>query len=95
MKQLDVELSKIKEELKTLNTKFDDLVSRYVSLEKKYEESLINKKQSIQCDICDKVFASQGVLKKHRKTHNSDLEIFQCDVCDQNFNEIWKLNAHI
>ena len=95
VKQLDVELSKIKEEHKTLNTKFDDLAARYVSLEKKYEESLNNKKQSIQCDICDKEFASQGVLNKHRKTHNSDLEIFKCDVCDKNFNEKWKLNAHI
>ena len=36
VKQLDIELSQIKEEHKSLNTKFDVLASRYVSLEKKY-----------------------------------------------------------
>ena len=45
VKQLDIELSQIKEEYKSLNTKFDDLASRYVSLEKKYEESLFIKKK--------------------------------------------------
>ena len=95
VKQLDVELSQIKEEHKNLNTKFDDLASRYVCLEKKYEESLIIKNTSFQCDICDKVFASQGVLKKHKKNHNSNPENLKCDVCERNFNEKWKLNAHM
>ena len=64
-------------------------------LRKKYEESLIIKNTSFQCDICDKVFASQGVLKKHKKNHNSNPENLKCDLCEQNFNEKWKLNAHM
>ena len=91
VKQLD----QIKEEHKNLNTKFDDLAARYVSLEKRYEESLLNKNTSFKCDICDEVFASQGVLKKHGKNHNSNHEILKCDVCDRNFNEKWKLTAHM
>lgn len=95
VKDLDMAVSQLKEELKTLKANYDTLADKYETLEKRYEVCLNEKNQIFKCTKCDEEFISQLLLKKHRKCHNRSNELLQCGECEKSFDEEWKLNAHV
>ena len=65
LKDLDMAVSQLKEELKTLKANYDTLADKYETLEKRYEVCLNEKNQIFKCTKCDEEFISQLLLKKH------------------------------
>ena len=51
------------------------------------------KEQNFNCDICENVFASPGLLKIHFKTIHG--QKYKCDSCDKNFTSSGYLKNHI
>ena len=41
----------------------------------------VHQKETIKCQICEKVFDSEKKIKRHMITHASDGQVFQCDQC--------------
>ena len=46
-----------------------------------------------QCDLCKKVFSSQGNLNKHKKKH-TDGKAYPCDKCEKIFPTLDTLKLH-
>ena len=92
VKDLDSELTQVKDQFKDLEAKFHLLYEKHEVLEKKYEE--VTTKKEFKCDGCDKHFTSVGKLRRHERTHKSTSRAFQCEKCEIVCNEEWKLKAH-
>ena len=89
VKDLNIEITQLQEELQELKVKFDTLENKYVSLEKMYE-----KKMEYRCKSCDQCFKTFRDLKCHMRNHVSMVQVFKCEKCEHIFNEEWKLQAH-
>ena len=61
------------------------------------QSNLDNKRRrkTLKCDTCDLNFASLSEYKKHKHVHMVANERFQCDNCEKEFDEGWKLKAHV
>ena len=59
VKELDTELSKVKNELKDMKDMFDALADKYDVLERKHEECVVEKKTSFICSTCEKKLESK------------------------------------
>ena len=87
-KDLEEEVSKVKQEFKELKLNYDTLSKKYESLCKTPED--VMKK----CEKCNKEFASEKHLRMHIKTHKATSSNFTCTECEKTFDGEWKLNAH-
>lgn len=52
-----------------------------------------NERNTLQCNKCDKVFASEIFLKNHMKTHVQGA-VFKCNTCNKNFDLLATLRRH-
>ncbi len=52
-------------------------------------------KQSLQCDICQKIFSAPTHLRRHKKEIHSDLRWFTCPVCDATFKRMNSMKKHL
>ena len=50
---------------------------------------------SLICSKCEKNLESIKIVKGPQENHNLAKGMVKCDHCDKNFNEKWKLNAHL
>ena len=53
-----------------------------------------NKKDYVQCTICNKHFTSKTYLKEHIATVHEGKKPFQCANCDSRFTKQSKLKIH-
>ena len=91
VKNLDVELSKLKEEFVEVKRNLETLLKKYEDIEKKCTRS-----ENFQCDVCDEIFARKSIMLKHKRCHKSVLPgQFDCSECEKTFQEKWKLDAHV
>lgn len=50
---------------------------------------------SVKCSICDAIFGSEHLLKKHIETlHNKDRH-YKCSACNRTFNRLYHLKRHV
>ncbi|XP_072049807.1 uncharacterized protein [Amphiura filiformis] len=49
---------------------------------------------SFLCDVCNKVFPLQRLLKRHMKCHNASKK-YQCAYCSKGFNDTFDLKRHV
>ena len=52
------------------------------------------KKKPFKCDVCDKSFTSNKLLKKHTHSVHDKNKPFKCDVCSYYFSNLGTLNRH-
>ena len=55
--------------------------------------STMNNEQ-VQCEICDRNYASQFILLRHYRFKHPELELFSCGECPHEFNSEIKLQNH-
>ena len=49
-----------------------------------------------KCEICEKVFKSQNIFKKHFRTvHGNKGKIITCNICTKTFQSQMQLNIHV
>ena len=62
-----------------------------------YHEKSVHKTAEIcvQCDLCQKTFASDFVLKNHKKYTHSDARHESCPYCDETFKQKKDLRVHM
>ena len=89
VKDLDVEVTSLKNELDDLKSKLKELSD---IIEKNNRGGMSNHNRIFKCKICSDEFTALSELRKHKKVHMSGP--LQCDVCSKTFNEEWKMNAH-
>ena len=91
VEELEVELSDIKEELADTKVKMKELLLFCKNISK----SFALEKTIFKCDECEEKCESFKDLKTHKNEHRMDTKKLQCEKCDREFDEKWKLNAHI
>ena len=84
-KELQKENTEIKKELSDVKNHYANLLEEYRCLEAKTISNF-------KCNKCDKIMEK---VTNPQEEHNSTLKIFKCDHCEKEFNEKWKLNAHL
>ena len=87
-KELQKENNEIKKELSDVKNHYTNLLQEYRSLEAKTTSSS-------KCSIYEKSLESFEIVKEPQENHDLTKEIFKCDHCERDFNEKWKLNAHL
>ena len=96
VKEIDVQFNLMREDFEDMKKKFDVLADKYATLEKKYEECLMSRKNTaFKCNSCDNELENKKDLQRHRKNHHLTNGSLQCAVCDKLFDLEWKLNAHM
>ena len=94
VKDLNLELTKLKKNFTDLNHKYELLAKKCVDLEAKCEECNNWKTKTFSCTNCNETFKRKKDLQKHREQH-SDVGVIQCKDCDNIFDQEWKIKAHI
>jgi len=61
--------------------------------EENIDEVDLDTEESLECNICDKLFESSAKLKRHKVIHNGD-KPYACDVCESAFNQKANLKRH-
>ena len=87
-KELQKENNEIKKELSDVKNHYANLLEEYRTLEAKTTSS-------IKCSECEKKLESFKIVKKPQENHRPAKDMVKCDHCEKDFNEIWKLNAHL
>ena len=87
-KELQKENNEIKKELSDVKNHYSNLLEEYRTLESKTTSSF-------KCSRCEKSLESFQIVNKPQEDHDFTKEIFECDHCEKEFNENWKLNAHL
>ena len=85
-KELLKENSEIKKELSDVKSHYANLLEEYRCLEAK----TISK-----CNKCEKNLEGLENVRNPKEDDNSALQLFKCDQCEKEFNQNWKLNAHL
>ena len=92
-KDLEKEFLSLKTEFVGAMSKIDDLISKYSSLERKYEKNMKRSKNvNFKCHNCGEKFESVGDLKKHKA--DGCQGDFVCEECDKKFQNESKLEMH-
>ena len=90
-KEIQAENNKLKESLDKFQIKCQKLSEKCDLLESE-------KKQNFKCQKCSKKSENVNNLKGHLKKQKelpSTEEIYKCSECEKQFNEEWKINAHM
>ena len=90
-KELQSENSEMKERLNILQINFEKLSEEHKAL----QVELIQEKEKNKRNNGDKSTETLKDLRKHNNKHESQTEVFKCDFCNKDFNEQWKMCAHI
>ena len=88
VKDLEGDLSAMKEDLDDTKVKMNELVLLCKKLTKSFAID-------IKCDDCETEFETYKDLKEHRKSHSVQTEKIVCEECGCEFLEKWKFNAHL
>ncbi|XP_023313988.1 zinc finger protein 345-like [Trichogramma pretiosum] len=59
------------------------------------KKNTIHKSKPFECEICQKSFRYQSILKNHIKVVHDRCKPFECEICHVSFGEKSKLNRHI
>ena len=51
----------------------------------KWKHSNVENKISFECKKCDKVLATEGILKNHVKRFHDKMDNYKCDICGKTF----------
>ena len=68
--------------------------SFYDKRELKLHEVAIHKEKNIPCRICSKLFPSEKLRDKHKKTVHATDQAYQCDECPRNYKHPSSLHKH-
>ena len=95
MSELKIEIENSREllfECYICQLKFDQyaLEVHFVTAHSNFQNENIKK-----CDICDKSFKSQIILKKHIKNIHKGCKDHKCDSCGKSFTQAGNLRTHI
>ena len=94
-KDLEKEITSLKDGFQELKTNYDNLSVKYESLKVKFNQGIFKAKLIFKCNLCDLQFEKQGEFKKHRKIQHTSVGKFTCEECDKLLSEEWKLQAHV
>lgn len=95
VKDLEKEVTNLREQFQDLKNNFDTLSVKYSGLEKEHNQCVTNSKLIFKCNTCDQQFEKQEDLKEHKRKEHASFGQFSCDLCDMLFTEEWKLRAHV
>ena len=87
-KELQKENNEIKKELADVKNHYSNLLEEFRRLEAKTVSNF-------KCNKCDKNLEDLEKVKNPQEDSYSARQIFNCDHCKNNFNEKWKLTAHL
>ena len=95
-KDLESENTLLKQENDNLKNKLVEIYEKYENLQTKGKPTTFVKRNKIlRCEKCDQNFESLTDLKDHKDEHRVNSDTFKCDQCDKEFDEEWKLCAHL
>ena len=94
VKELDVEVSQLKQDFSDLKSQFDQLSVNYKTLAEEHKKCESPKIPIVKCSTCSLTFPKQKDLQKHMKNDHKCDKKFQCEECERIFVEEWKFKAH-
>ena len=62
--------------------------------QKKRRTSSTNTKKKFKCHICNKLYASKGILATHNRIHTGERP-YQCHICTKSFPQQAELSQHV
>ena len=94
-KVLESENLELNKELSDLKIKFTALSEKYETLEARCNTEKSSENLLIKCNKCDENFVTWNSYREHMKQHRLINDLFQCKHCSKEFDEEWKLSAHV
>ena len=87
-KELQAENAEIKKELSDLRISHAQLAEEFKCLKDRNTTNIV-------CNKCENIFEKLPEVRKPHDDHTSSNQIFRCDHCEREFDEKWKLSAHL
>ena len=88
-KDLQKENTELKEELTDMKKRNDELSGKLICLETQMDPSNLN------CKNCEKALTDLSKVKNHEVNQSSSTPEFKCDKCKREFDQDWKMQAHM